>query len=353
MACCKRDFKFLGSRLQQWGSLGPSTSTSKFRNRDETFSSFFTKSENICYCNDVQGLFEALKLENKVDDWRLFIDSSKHRLKAALLHKGNSLPSIPVAHSKNTKETYLRIANLLELIQYKQFIWKICADLKVVAIILGLQGGFTKYCCFLCLWGSHARETHYIQENWPPRAEYEPGAFNIANPPLVNPERVILPALHIKLGLMKNFVKALNKDAPSFQYLTKIFPKITQAKLNEVEAVARYSFKQVVSGFLGNNKDPNYREMVKALLNNYSSMKCNMSLKMHFLHSHLDNFPANLGAESDEQGERFHQDLMIFEKRYQGFWNEEMMEDYCWTIIRETNPENYKRVVKSTHVPHY
>lgn len=175
---------------------------------------------------------------------------------------------------------------------------------------------------------------------------------------------------------MKNFVKALNKDAPSFQYLTKFFPKITQAKLKEgifvgpqirkllkdenfanhlssVEAAAWDSFKQVVSGFLGNNKDPNYREMVKALLKNYSAMKCNMSLKMHFLHSHLDNFPANLGAESDEQGERFHQDLMIFEKRYQGFWNEEMMGDYCWTIIRETNPENYKRVVRSTHVPHY
>lgn len=127
----KFDSEVLGSRLQQWGSLGPSTSTSKFRNRHKTFSSFFTKSENICYCNDVQGLFEALKLENKVDDWRLFIDSSKHSLKAALLHKGNSLPSIPVAHSENTKETYLSISNLLELIQYKQFNWKICADLKV------------------------------------------------------------------------------------------------------------------------------------------------------------------------------------------------------------------------------
>jgi len=34
-----------------------------------------------------------------------------------------------------------------------------------------------------------------------------------------------------------------------------------------------------------------------------------MSVKVHFLHSHLDYFPENLGAMSEEQGERFHQDL--------------------------------------------
>jgi len=29
-----------------------------------------------------------------------------------------------------------------------------------------------------------------------------------------------------------------------------------------------------------------------------------MSLKIHFLHSHLDFFPENLGAMSDKHGER-------------------------------------------------
>ncbi|UYV82366.1 K02A2.6-like [Cordylochernes scorpioides] len=42
-----------------------------------------------------------------------------------------------------------------------------------------------------------------------------------------------------------------------------------------------------------------------------------MSLRIHFLHSHLDFFPDNLGAFSDEHGERFHQDISIMEKRYQ------------------------------------
>jgi len=45
-----------------------------------------------------------------------------------------------------------------------------------------------------------------------------------------------------------------------------------------------------------------------------------MSLKIHFMVSHLDFFPANLGEVSDEHGERFHQDIMVMEKRYQGKW---------------------------------
>jgi hypothetical protein len=43
-----------------------------------------------------------------------------------------------------------------------------------------------------------------------------------------------------------------------------------------------------------------------------------MSLKVHFLDSQLDLIPENLGAVSDEQGDRFHQDISITEKRYHG-----------------------------------
>ena len=31
-----------------------------------------------------------------------------------------------------------------------------------------------------------------------------------------------------------------------------------------------------------------------------------MSIKIHFPHSHLDNFPEHCGGVSDDQGERFH-----------------------------------------------
>ena len=50
-----------------------------------------------------------------------------------------------------------------------------------------------------------------------------------------------------------------------------------------------------------------------------------MLLKIHFLHAHLDIFSENLGDES----ERFHQEIKVMETRYEGFWNEAMMGDYC------------------------
>ena len=113
------------------------------------------------------------------------------------------------------------------------------------------------------------------------------------------------------------------------------------------------SFDSVVNGILGNNRAENYKALVTTLLKNYKKINVNMSLKIHFLHSHLDFFPVNLGAESDEHGERFHQDILSFENRYQGYWGAEMLGDYCWSIIRETNPNNYKKQTNKTHVPWY
>ena len=36
---------------------------------------------------------------------------------------------------------------------------------------------------------------------------------------------------------------------------------------------------------------------------------------MHFLFSHLDRFPENLGDLSEEQEERFHQDIRTMEEQ--------------------------------------
>lgn len=72
-----------------------------------------------------------------------------------------------------------------------------------------------------------------------------------------------------------------------------------------------------------------------------------MSLKIHFLDSHLDFFPENLGALSDEHGERFHQQLKSMERRYQGFWDERMMGDYIWFLIRESDINSNKRQSKT------
>ncbi|CAG5031212.1 unnamed protein product [Parnassius apollo] len=54
-------------------------------------------------------------------------------------------------------------------------------------------------------------------------------------------------------------------------------------------------------------------------------------------------FPENLGAMSDEHGERFHQDIAHMEKRYSGKWTPAMLADFCWEINRETAVKMYKR----------
>ncbi|XP_069763942.1 uncharacterized protein [Narcine bancroftii] len=69
------------------------------------------------------------------------------------------------------------------------------------------------------------------------------------------------------------------------------------------------------------------------------TMKRNISLKIHFLHSHLDVFLADPGAVSDK---RFHRDNAAMEKHYQGHWNPSMPADYCWTPIREASDTEYK-----------
>ena len=63
---------------------------------------------------------------------------------------------------------------------------------------------------------------------------------------------------------------------------------------------------------------------------------CNMSVKVHFLSSHLDYFPNNLGAVSEKQGKRLHQGIKTMVKRYQGRWSINMMADYCWCLKRDS-----------------
>src|SRR5678815_4251138 len=53
------------------------------------------------------------------------------------------------------------------------------------------------------------------------------GASNIINEPLVDREKIIFPPLHIKLGLMKQFLRALE----CFKYICRFFPRLSMEKL--------------------------------------------------------------------------------------------------------------------------
>ena len=168
---------------------------------------------------------------------------------------------------------------------------------------------------------------------------------------------------------MKNFVKAMNQDGPAFKYIYNKFPVLSQAKLKEgifvgpqinkllknkgfdhtwsgMKKVAWNAFRDVAHNFLGNTKAPNYIELVEHMIDSYKNMGCNMSLKIHFLHSHLDFFPSNCGDVRDEHEERFHQNITVVEKRYQRKWSPSMLADYCWTLAREKPEFCYSRKAK-------
>jgi len=77
-----------------------------------------------------------------------------------------------------------------------------------------------------------------------------------------------------------------------------------------------------------------------------------MRPKIHFLVSHLDFFPANLGKVSDKHDERFHQDIMATEKRYQGKWTSSMFADYCWALKRDVPDAKYLTPnISESHMP--
>ena len=101
-------------------------------------------------------------------------------------------------------------------------------------------------------------------------------------------KKILLPSMHLKLGLMKNSVKAMNQEETAFTYLREKFPRLSEAKLKEGIFIGRQiwdiikdeyfdrllqgdekaawdSFKFVVKVFLGNRRAQNYAELVNNL----------------------------------------------------------------------------------------
>ena len=180
----------------------------------------------MVFWHDSSGLFDGLIQEHQPSDWRLIIDSPQRSLKTLLLHNGNSEPSLPIIHSIQLKETYDKMQILLQTVRHNVHQWNICGDLKVTDMLMGRQGGCTKLCCFLCPWDSRCRAEHYIKCDCEPRKVYEPEEDSVQHTHLINPMKIFRHPLHIKLGLIKFFVKAMQKtSSKGFQCLSKKFSR--------------------------------------------------------------------------------------------------------------------------------
>ena len=158
--------------------------------------------------------------------------------------------------------------------------------------------------CFLCLWDSRAKEEHCVRRQWLGRHERIAGRQSIEHAPLVEPQDILLPSLHIKLGLFKNFVKSaseameiLRKEGVFVgQDVRKIInTNIFRESLNETARHAFDAMVLTVHNFLSANRSTNYAEIVNDVLEKFRIQKVYMSLKIHFLHSHPSFFEPTSG----------------------------------------------------------
>lgn len=361
--------------MREKGLLKQGTNTST-RNKFDEFRSTFDEINGITYLRNLHGLFELFEVQHDPNEWRLFIDGSVSSLKALLLHNGNVYPSIPIAYSNIHKEDYAVLKDILYLINYAEFKWKIIADFKLINILMGLKKGNPKFPCFLCLWDRNAEGDKYSASTWPPRPAYDEypngkaNYYSAESEPLVSAESILHPPLHIKLGLVTQlFKKIVKQNDAAKERLSEMFPRLSDAKvemgiydgpkirhifasnleevLTKEERSAYTDLKLVCEGFLGNHRADNYEQLIKNMMVGYKKLEINVTLKMHSLLCHLERFPSNLGNFSDEQGERAHQDLMDIEKRFKGRNNVNALGTYCWELVRCIDPETHSRQQKT------
>lgn len=144
--------ELLTSRLNEKNHPENDACETFYRSRHEPFLSFFATSDELIYCRDVSGLLYKLGIEEyKLEEWRLFVDSSKNSSKCVLLHNTNRYGSVPIGHSTILKETYEAIKFVLEKILDHEHKGVTCDHLKMVNFLLRQQTGYTKYPYFLCM----------------------------------------------------------------------------------------------------------------------------------------------------------------------------------------------------------
>ena len=118
------------------------------------------------------------------------------------------------------------------------------------------------------------------------RIDLIPASLNVLAPPLVERSKIVFPPLHIKLGIMKQFVKPLEKDGDCFRYICIKFPVLSIEKLKAgvfdgpqisklmnhadfcnfmklAELCAWTAFTNVIKFFLEKRRRPNMSSLLK------------------------------------------------------------------------------------------
>lgn len=131
---------------------------------------------------------------------------------------------------------------ILDLVSYEDHNWRICCDLKVVAMLVGLKKSWPSFPCFLCKWHSRFKtkeegdiKPQYNKKTWDPRddrtLDYINKDFSQEKMPLIERDKIMLPLLHMKLGIVSNFIKVVVEYPDVLACLKKIFPALSERKL--------------------------------------------------------------------------------------------------------------------------
>ena len=150
------------------------------------------------------------------------------------------------------------------------------------------------------------------------------GSHNIIQNYLVNPNRILFHPFHIKLGLMIHFIKVLDQNGSTMQFLRRKFPKISEAKItagilngpqirelihdnnfdNSINVLTLriwIAFKSIIQHFLVNHRSEDYENLVDEIMDCMKRLGSRMSIMMYFLRSHLDYFPCSCCDFSEDQ----------------------------------------------------
>lgn len=348
-----------------------------FNHREAEVLPFLREHNSTPYVYDYEGLFNYFGVVYNPSDWRLSIDGNTigktSNLKCCLLYHGPDdedrelLPCVPILVSTKHKEIYEDLVEVMELIDYKKHNWLICCDLKMVNLLCGLGNHASSLCCFLCKWVSTAREDHYDKE-YEPRTGYVLGFEGVRKTALVEMKNIILPPLHILIGLYYSFAKQLFQvNESALEYIMSKYPFISPSKhkngvltgnlinqlmedntfaqfltedqLNLWQSICAFS-KELLSARI---RPENYMELANNLKDSFARLGTNMSPKVHLATQHPSEFRQFCAKYSEQPGERMHQDLKPMQERYHSSgWGLSFLADYLYNLRRETVSKSRK-----------
>ena len=144
---------------------------------------------------------------------------------------GNRYASLRIGNLTKIKKDYNNTKTVLSKLDHESHHWLFCVDLKMVIFLLGHQSAITKYPCFICLWDRQVRDDHWMKKGWPPSDSMRVGEASVIIELLFARQKIIIPRMRIKLGLMKQFVKTLPETGDCFNYICRVFPTLTIEKL--------------------------------------------------------------------------------------------------------------------------